>query len=130
MVKKLAILLFIMVMVSAVVACTTSTSTGGASIETGYEINDNHSIVTTKNTFASGEEFYFSFRNNEPFDSNILGLQLINSENDEVLFEIDYEVESEWDILADVIWFNVPGKYKIACVINEKVRATQEVIIE
>ena len=130
MTKKLIILLFIILMVGATVACTASTSVGGASIETGYEINDNFGIKSTKTTFAAGEEFYFSFNNSKQFDSDVLQLQLSNSESDEILLEHNYEVESAWDTLADTIWFNDPGKYKISCLINGKVRATQEVIVE
>ncbi len=112
------------------VSCTTSTSVGGAAIETGYNINDNFEVVSATTTFEAGEDFYFSFSNNAPFGSDAITLQLLDGESKDVLFELDYEVEPEWNILADVIYFNTPGKYKIVFLIDGKTRATQDVIIK
>jgi len=129
--KKIFLLVSVMILTAFVLtSCTTSTSVGGASIETGSAINNDYEIVSTSNTFSAGEEFYYSFFNNNDFNSNIVTLRLTDTQNDEILFEHNYDVEPTWNILADTIWFSDPGKYKITLIIDGKVRATQEVIIE
>ncbi len=129
--KKLLCLACILAAAAMLItSCTTGTSVGGASIETGYEVNNDFEIVSTSNTFPAGDEFYYSFYNGSKFGSGTITLKLIDSESSETLLDHDYEVEPEWSILADTIWFNEPGKYKISISIDGKVRATQEVIIK
>jgi predicted small secreted protein len=129
--KKRICWIIIMVAVAFLASsCTTSTSVGGASLETGYDIDSSHAIVTTSNTFPAGDEFYYSFYNGSKFGSNVVTLKLIDSESNEVLLEYDYDVDPNWDIMADTTWFNEPGKYKIVILIDGKTRATQEVIIQ
>ena len=128
--KKINVFLALVFLMLFAVSCTTSTSVGGASLETGYEINSDYEIVNVNTTFNAGEDFYFSFFNNEDFGSNVVTIQLIDSESDTLLYEFDYQVEEDWNILADQVFFNDPGKYKIAIIINGKTRATQEVIIQ
>ncbi len=110
--------------------CTTNTSVGGASLTTGHDLNDDYHVINESTTFGPGEEFNYSFDNGSAFEADQLQLQLIQSNNDEVLVDHYYDVEEDWTILADTIWFADPGKYKIAVFIDGSVRATQEVIIE
>jgi len=130
MAKKMMLLSLFVVLTGLMISCTTSTSVGGASLETGYQIDDDYSIISTSTKFKAGEYFYFSFFNNDDFGSETITLQLIDSDSNELLFTTDYKVQEEWNMLADEVFFNQPGKYKIVVLINGKTRATQEVIIE
>lgn len=107
-----------------------STSVGGSDLKTGYEIDDNLSIVSPQTTFKAGEDFYFSFYNNRPFGTDTIAVELIHSESGETLADGVYQVNPEYDTIADVVWFDTPGKYKISVSVGGDVRATQEVIIE
>lgn len=107
-----------------------STSVGGSVLETGYEVDEDKMIVSPQNTFKANEDFYFSFYNNEPFGEEEVKVELIHSETDEVKAENIYEVDPEWDLVADMIWFGQPGMYKISVELGGEVRATREVIIE
>lgn len=131
MMKKYLLSISLMIIAALVLtSCTTSTSVGGASIETGSAIDSDFEIVSPSSTFPPGEEFYFSFFNYDDFNSNIVTLRLTDTSNDEIMLEYEYDVNPEWNIMADAIWFSDPGKYKISLIINGQVRATQEVIIE
>ncbi len=110
-----------------------STSVGGAVVETGHEIdeqNGKRTIKSKETTFAVNEDFYFSFFNNQPFGENTVIVELINCENDEVVSKNRYKVDPEWEHVADMIWFGKPGMYRISVKVGDQVRATQEVIIE
>ena len=130
MAKKLMVISLLFFLAGVMISCTTSTSVDGASLETGYEIDSDFSITSTQNTFKAGEYFYFSFFNNDDFGNETITLQLIDADSDELLFTTDYSVQKDWNIIADEVIFNEPGKYKIAILINGNTRATQEVIIE
>jgi len=114
----------------------TSTSVGGAVVETGYRIEDQDDnngkkeIISPQTTFKANEDFYFSFFNNEPFGEDEVIVELINSDTGEVKAENNYEVDPEGNNVFDMIWFNTPGMYKISVKVGDQVRATQEVIIE
>ncbi|MDW7740046.1 MAG: hypothetical protein SCJ97_08340 [Bacillota bacterium] len=108
----------------------TSTAVSGSVLELGYEIDENLEVVAAQTNFKAGEDFYFSFFNNEPFGGNSVTVQLIESSSDEILADGVYEVDPEWDTIADMIWFSDPGKYKVVIKVGEQTRATQEVIIE
>jgi hypothetical protein len=130
MINKLILLSLLIVLAGSMISCTTSTSVGGATLETGYQIDNDFSIISTSTNFNAGEYFYYSFFNNDDFGSETVTLQLIDSDSNELLFTTDYNVQEDWNIIADEVIFNQPGKYKIAILINGKTRATQEVIIE
>ncbi len=107
-----------------------STSVGGAVLETGHELDDDHMVVSAQTTFTANEDFYFSFYNNEPFSVEEVKFELIYSGSGEVKADNRYEVDPEGDIVYDMIWFSQPGIYKISAIVGEEVRATKEVIIE
>ncbi len=107
-----------------------STSVGGSVLETGYEVDDDRKIVSPQTTFRANEDFYFSFYNNEPFGEEEVTVELIHSDTGEVKAENVYEVDPEWDLVADMIWFGHQGMYKISVEVGDEVRATREVIIE
>ncbi len=108
----------------------TGTSVGGALMETGPEIDDDWELVSVQDRFQAGEEFYFSFNNNMPFDSEQVTIQLIDNSSEKVLAESDYEVNPDHNSITDIIWFGSPGRYTIAAEVRGVVRATREVIIE
>jgi len=107
-----------------------STSVGGSVLETGYEIDDDKRIISPTTNFEAGEDFYFSFYNNEPFGEEEVKVELIYSETGEVKADNVYEVDPEWDLVADMIWFSQPGIYKISVEVGNEIRAAREVIIE
>lgn len=105
-------------------------SVGGASLETGLEINDDMEITVSSVTFGPNEQFYFYFNNNEPFEDKELLVQLIDSIDGRVLAETNnYQFYPEESTLTDMIWFGSPGMYKISISVDEELRAFQEVII-
>lgn len=107
-----------------------STSVGGSVLETGYEVDEDKRVVSTRTNFKANEDFYFSFYNNEPFGEEEVKVELIHSDTGEVKAQNTYEVDPEWDLVADMIWFSHPGMYKISVEVGDEVRATREVIIE
>jgi hypothetical protein len=110
---------------------TSSTSIDGAAIQIGAEANDDLYIVTPKTNLSIGEDFYVSFDNNASFASDYITMKIENSESGEVLELIEYNVDPEWTIVVtEMLYFPDPGKFKISFIVNEKVRATQEVIVE
>jgi hypothetical protein len=110
---------------------TSSTSIDGAAIQVGAEVNDDLYIVSPKTNLSVGEDFYVSFDNNASFESDYITMKIENSESGEVLDEISYNVDPEWTIIVtEQLYFPDPGKFKISFIVNEKVRATQEVIVE
>ncbi len=107
-----------------------TTSAGGSVLETGYEVDDDKRIVSNRTTFKANEDFYFSFYNNKPFGEEEVKVELIHSDTGAVKADNIYEVDPEWDLVADMIWFSHPGMYKISVEVGDEVRATREVIIE
>ncbi|MDY6826685.1 MAG: hypothetical protein SVV67_05845 [Bacillota bacterium] len=107
-----------------------SSSVGGSVLELGYEIDENMDIVSPQTNFKAGEDFYFNFFNNEPFNGNRVMVELIHSESGEVLANKEYDLDPEFNYIYDPIFFSDPGKYKVSIKVGDEVRATQEVIIE
>jgi hypothetical protein len=110
---------------------TSSTSIDGAGIQIGAEVNDDLYIVSPKTNLTVGEEFYVSFDNNASFGTDFITMKVENSESGDVLEEVEYNVDPEWTIIVtEMLYFPDPGKFKVSFMVNEKVRATQEVIVE
>jgi hypothetical protein len=133
--KRLIWLTVFIILVSLfAVSCsggTTSTSIGGAKIEMGDDYDDDLYIISPRTSFSAGEDFYISFDNNASFDSNSITIQADDAETVESYGEISYEVDPEWTILVtEPLNIGEPGKYKFKAVINDTVRATQDIIIE
>ena len=128
-------LLFAVIFAVALVAVscsggTSSTSIDGAAIQVGAEVDDDLYIVSPKTNLAVGEDFYISFDNNASFGTDFITLLVEESESNEVIEEISYNVDPEWTIIVtEQLYFPDPGKFKISFIVNEKVRATQEVIV-
>ena len=107
-----------------------NTSTGGAVLETGLAVDENMVIIDQAINFKSNEEFYFYFDNNEPFNAELVVVQLIESKSDRILAGNEYPVEPEASSITDMIWFGGSGKYKIVIYVAGQIRATREVLIE
>ncbi len=125
---------FILLVAFATVSCsggTTSTSIGGAKLELGEDYDDDLYIISPKTTFKTGENFYISFDNNASFDSNLIVFQLIVAETDELFGDIVYDdVDPQWTIIVtEPLYVNDPGKYNVKALVNGKVRATQDIIV-
>lgn len=131
-------LLFLMLLISLVfiTACEepeqppASSSVGGSLLVFGREINEDHEVLDQDVRFGAGEEFYFYFHNNMPFDTEEVEVKLINNSNDEVLAESSYEVHPDAKTITDKIWFGGPGRFSILVQVGDQVRAVREVIIE
>lgn len=108
----------------------TATSVGGAVLETGREIDLADRVVNLETTFSAGEDFYFSFYNDETFGGQEIQAFLVNVVNGEVLSEVSYEVDPRKDTIADMVWFSSPGYYRIVVHVGGRERATREVLIE
>ncbi len=107
-----------------------STSVGGAEIQIGSEIKDDFYIVSPKTAFSVDEDFYISFDNNAAFDSDFTTLKVEDTETQEIIAQIEYNVDPEWSVvITEMYSFQEPGKYIISFVVKEKVRASQEVIV-
>jgi hypothetical protein len=133
--KRFVYLMAFMILIALfTISCsggTTSTSTGGAKIELGYDYNDEFYIISPRTSFAAGEDFYVSFNNNEPFDSDSITIQADDTETGEQYGEIIFDVDPQWTIMVtEPLSIADPGKYKLKAAINGKVRATQDVIID
>jgi len=107
-----------------------NTSEGGALLITGSAIDENREINLPETTFIANEDFYFYFHNNEPFGTDRITVRLIDSINEKVLAESDYDVGPESAAITDMVWFGAPGKFKIAVIVDGQVRAIREVLIE
>jgi hypothetical protein len=132
--KNLKRLAVFMILVSLfAVSCsggTTSTSIGGAQIEAGDDYDEDLNIISPRTSFASGEGFYVSFDNNASFNSDSVTIQADDAETDEIVGEITYEVDPEWTIIVtDLINIEGAGKYKLKAIVDGKVRATQDIVI-
>jgi hypothetical protein len=133
--KKVLITVLLLMAILFVASCSSedivkSSSVGGSVLELGYELDDNMDVVSSETNFKAGEDFYFTFFNNEPVGDNVITVELIHSESGEVLADGEYNLDPEFNYLYDVIYFSNPGKYKVSITVGDEVRATQEVIIE
>ena len=132
------IILFVLVVVLVFlgVSCSSeddsleSSSVNGAILKTGAAINEQKEIIYEQVIFRVNEDIYFYFNNNLPFGSEQIFVQLIDSSNEKVLAESDYTVDPESAEITDMIYFGAPGKFKIAVIVDDQVRATQELRIE
>jgi hypothetical protein len=132
--RRFLYLLVFMVVISLVtMSCsggTTSSSIGGAKIEMGEEYDDDLYIISPKTSFSAGEDFYISFDNNALFESDSVTIQADDTETDEFYGEITYNVDPEWTIMVtEPLNIGDPGKYKFKAIVDGKVRATQDIII-
>lgn len=107
-----------------------NTAEGGSLLITGTTIDDNKEINQPETTFKANEDFYLYFNNNDQFSTDRVIVQLINSANDKVLAESDYDVEPESNTITDMIWFGSSGRYQIKVIVDGEVRAVREVIVE
>jgi len=107
-----------------------NTAEGGSLLITGSTIDDNKEISQPETTFKANEDFYLYFNNNDQFSTDRVIVQLINSANDKILAESDYDVDPESNTITDMIWFGAPGIFKIAVIVDGQVRAIREVLIE
>lgn len=107
-------------------------SNGGerpATLVTGRDFDqENVTINSQASTFDLNEEFYFLFRNNKPFESTGVTLNVYDESN-EVIFDHTYEVEAEWDWVSDTLWSSTPGTFRLEIVIGGEVRASTEVTV-
>ncbi len=107
-----------------------SSAVGGSLLVLGREITEEHEVLNQDVRFGAGEEFYFYFHNNMPFDTEEVEVRLINNSNDEILAENSYEVHPDAKTVTDKIWFGSPGRFSILVQVGDQVRAVREVIIE
>ncbi|NCU32438.1 MAG: hypothetical protein EOM23_05805 [Candidatus Moranbacteria bacterium] len=127
----LVALLLMALLLSSCSGGVSSTSVDGASLELGTNHNDDLEIVSPQTTFAANENFYLSFDNNASFGVSSFDLIIENLDSGVVTDEISFNVDPEWSIVVtDTFFIEVPGKYKFSAVVNGRVRATQEIIVE
>lgn len=105
-------------------------SVDGAVVITGLEIDSDLNITNPQTTFKTNEDFYFYFHNNQPFNDNLLTVQLIEARTEKVLAEHTYEVDPEEHSLTDGIYFGSAGQFLVAVRLGGQVKAAQEVVIE
>lgn len=107
-----------------------STSVDGAIIETGLELDENNLIVAFSDTFKINQDFYIHFENNGPFEHEQVTFQLVDTTNDQILAQEQYDVELDDHDLYSLVFFSSPGLYRIVAIVGDQIRATREVIIE
>ncbi len=108
----------------------TGTSVGGADIEMGLDVDDDLNIVSPQTTFSAGEVFYVAFDNNASFEAEQILMVIEESGSENVVLEEPLEVDPMWDMLAIDVMLPDPARYKISFIVEDTVRATQEVIVE
>lgn len=129
--RSLCLGCFMVLIAFFLTSCTFSTSVGGASIEFGKSRNEKTLELGDKSTtFKTGEHFFYVFNNGSSFKSSTLTIQLLDSNTKNVLLTHDYQVNKDNGSYSDEIWFESPGKYSVKFLIDGKIRATQEVIIQ
>ncbi len=108
-------------------------SNGGdrqATLTTGQDFDqDNVTINSPSSSFDLNEEFYFLFKNNQPFGSTAVTFNVYNEDNEKI-FTHTYEVQEDWDWISDTLWSSTPGTFKLEVVIDEEVRATTEITVQ
>jgi hypothetical protein len=107
-----------------------STSVDGAIIETGLELDENNLIVAFSDTFKINQYFYIHFENNGPFEHEQVTFQLVDTTNDQILAQEQYEVEPDEHDRYSLVFFSSPGLYRIVAIVGDQIRATREVVIE
>jgi hypothetical protein len=107
-----------------------STSVDGAMIRTGLELNDENQIIIVDEIFEANQDFYIHFDNNGAFNSEQVIFQLVDTKNDKILAQENYEVSEEESELYSLVFFSSPGLYRIVALVGEEIRATREVIIK
>lgn len=107
-----------------------STSIDGAVIETGLQLDDNNKILSLGDTFTINQDFYIHFDNNGAFEQEQVTFQLIDTKNDEILAQENYDVDIEDTEVYSIVYFSSPGLYRIVALVGGQVRATSEVIIK
>ena len=107
-----------------------STSIDGAVIETGLQLDDNNKILSLGDTFTINQDFYIHFDNNGAFEQEQVTFQLIDTKNDEILAQENYDVDIEDTEVYSIVYFSSPGLYRIVALVGGQVRAPSEVIIK
>ena len=107
-----------------------STYIDGAVIETGLQLDDNNKILSLGDTFTINQDFYIHFDNNGAFEQEQVTFQLIDTKNDEILAQENYDVDIEDTEVYSIVYFSSPGLYRIVALVGGQVRATSEVIIK
>ncbi len=106
-------------------------SVDGARIQLGHEIDDDLHIISPVVTFAVNENFYLSFDNNDSFETDFITLLVENSETNEIITEVDYNIEPEWTIaVTELLFMSEAGIYKFSILVDGVVRATQKITVE
>ena len=107
-----------------------STSVDGAIIETGLELDESNLIVAFSDTFKINQDFYIHFENNGPFEHEQVTFHLVDTKNDQILAQEQYDVKTDDHDLYSLVFFSSPGLYRIVAIVGDQIRATREVIIE
>ncbi|MBM4234910.1 MAG: hypothetical protein FJ152_00365 [Firmicutes bacterium] len=137
---RFALIIFVIVVIAAVVFTGSndetelrtpeSTSVDGATIETGLELDETNLIVAFSDTFKINQDFYIHFENNGPFENEKVTFHLVDTKNDQILAQEQYDVETDDHDLYSLVFFSNPGLYRIVAIVGDQIRATREVIIE
>jgi hypothetical protein len=140
MLMRFALIFFVIAIIGAIVftefygetelIIPESTSVDGAIIETGLELDENNLIVAFSDTFKINQDFYIHFENNGPFEHEQVTFQLIDTTNDQILAQEQYDVEIDDHDLYSLVFFSSPGLYRIVAIVGDQIRATREVVIE
>lgn len=140
MLMRFAIIFFVIAVIVAVVfigflgetelRTPESTSVDDAIIETGLELDENNLIVASSDTFKINQDFYIHFENNGPFGHDKVTFQLVDTNNDQMLAQEQYDVGTDDHDLYSLVFFSSPGLYRIVAIVGDQIRATREVIIE
>jgi hypothetical protein len=107
-----------------------STSVDGAVINTGLELDENNQIFNPGDTFKPNQDFYVHFDNNDSFDFDQVTFQLLDTQNDKILAQQDYDVNIEETELYSLVYFSSPGLYRILALVGGQIRATREILIK
>jgi hypothetical protein len=140
MLMRFALIFFVIAIIGAIVftefygetelIIPESTSVDGAIIETGLELDENNLIVAFSDTFKINQDFYIHFENNGPFEQEQVTFQLVDTTNDQILAQEQYDVEVDDHDLYSLVFFSSPGLYRIVAIVGDQIRATREVVIE
>jgi hypothetical protein len=140
MLMRIALIFFVIAIIGAIIftefyggtelTIPESTSVDGAIIETGLELDENNLIIALSDTFKINQDFYIHFENNGPFEHEQVTFQLVDSTNDQILAQEQYDVEIDDHDLYSLVFFSSPGLYRIVAIVGDQIRATREVVIE
>lgn len=129
--KKIVVAILLCVLTLTLIGCesTTSYSTGGASLTFSTQRDDKTlELKDPGTTFKAGQEFYFVFNNNGPFNSNEIKVELLDT-NGKSMVSQAYTVKQDSTMYSNTMGFDKPGKYQMKAYINDKVVAKQDLII-